>query len=80
MNLMPGSIDTQLIGMIGAIAIAFLAFRLIFKLFQQESKTVLALVIIFLIYQFVLDVSPREIWFEISHLPQAIAQFIQRLA
>lgn len=74
------SIDPQWLGILGAIAIAVLALRLIFKLFQQESKTVLALIVIFLIYQFVLGVSPRELWFEIRHLPQAIARVMQQFS
>ena len=79
MTLFSPAIDTQLVGIVGAIAVTALALRLSFKLFQQESKTVLALVIIILIYQFALGVSPQELWFEISHLPQAIARLRQQL-
>ena len=79
MTLFSPAIDTQLVGIVGAIAVTVLALRLSFKLFQQESKTVLALVIIILIYQFALGVSPQELWFEISHLPQAIARLRQQL-
>jgi len=78
MTLFSTAIDTQLVAIVGAIAVTVLALRLSFKLFQQESKTVLALVIIVLIYQFALGVSPRELWFEISHLPQAIARLVQQ--
>jgi len=78
MNLFSGSIDTQLIGIVGAIAIAALALRLLFKLFNQEAKTILALVAIVLLWQFVFGISPQDLWFEISHLPQAIARLTQQ--
>jgi len=78
MNLFSGSIDTQLIGIVGAITIAALALRLLFKLFNQEAKTILALVAIVLLWQFVFGISPQDLWFEISHLPQAIARLTQQ--
>jgi len=78
MNLFSGSTDTQLIGIVGAIAIAALALRLLFKLFNQEAKTILALVAIVLLWQFVFSISPQDLWFEISHLPQAIARLTQQ--
>jgi len=78
MNLFSGSTDTQLIGIVGAIAIAALALRLLFKLFNQEAKTILALVAIVLLWQFVFGISPQDLWFEISHLPQAIARLTQQ--
>jgi len=78
MNGFSGLIDTQWLGIVGAIAIAALTLRLLLKLFNQEAKTILALVAIVLLWQFVFGISPRDLWFEISHLPQAIARLAQQ--
>ncbi|NEQ45964.1 MAG: hypothetical protein F6K00_21430 [Leptolyngbya sp. SIOISBB] len=75
-----GLIDAQLILLVGAIATVVLVSRLAFRLFSQESKTLLALVTVLLVLEFIFGISPREVWFEISHLPQAIARLTQPLA
>ncbi len=80
MSSFSGLMDSQLILLMGAIAIVILVSRLAFRLFNQEAKTLLALVIILLVLQFLFGISPRELWFEISHLPQAIARLVQQFA
>lgn len=80
MNNFSGLVDAQLILLVGAIATIVLVSRLAFRLFSQESKTLLALITVLLVLQFGFGISLKELWFEISHLPQAIARLAQQFA
>ncbi len=80
MNSYSGLMDSQLILLVGAIAVTVLVSKLVFQLFSKESKTLLALLVIVLVMQFVFGISPKQIWFEISHLPQAIARLAQQFS
>jgi hypothetical protein len=73
------AIDAQWVSLIGAIAIVALASRLILRLLNKESKTVLAIVAIVLLLQFAFGISPRQLWLEINHLPQEFSRLIQQI-
>lgn len=79
MNTFPNLMNSQLILLVGAIAVVALVSRLVFQLFSQESKTVLALVAIVLLLQFGFGIGLKDLWFEINHLPQAIARLTQQM-
>lgn len=72
-------IDTQVVLLVGAIAIFFLASKLFFRVLSSGAGTVLTIVVIVLLLQYAFDISPKELGYEISHLPQKLARFIQKM-
>lgn len=68
------SIDPQTVLVIGAIAVALLLVRLLFRVLNAGLGTILTIVAIVLLLQYVFGISPRQLWFEISHLPQDLVR------
>ncbi len=79
MDVWADKIDTQVVLLIGAIAVFFLLSRLFFRVFSGAAGTILSIVIIVLLLQYAFDITPKELWYEIIHLPQSLAQFVQQL-
>jgi hypothetical protein len=71
------SIDSQTVLLIAAIAVAFLLLRLFFRVLNVGLGSILTIVAIGLVLQYVFGISPKELWFEISHLPQNLARLLQ---
>lgn len=76
MDSLLGAVDSQLVLFIAAIAVTVLLFRLVFRFLNVGLGSILTIVAIFLILQYVFGISPRELWFEISHLPQTFARLL----
>ncbi len=70
-------INSQTVLVIAAIAVAFLLVRLLFRILSVSLGMILTIVAIVLVLQYLFGISPRELWFEISHLPQHIARLMQ---
>ncbi len=49
-------------------------------MFSGAAGTILSIVIIVLLLQYAFDITPKELWYEIIHLPQSLAQFVQQLS
>ncbi len=79
MDNLVNAIDTQTIVVIAAIAVAFLLVKLVFRILNAGIGLVLAIAAIVLALQYFLGISPRQLWFEISHLPQDILHWGQVL-
>ncbi|MGG6297548.1 hypothetical protein ACQ4M4_24405 [Leptolyngbya sp. AN02str] len=73
-------LDTQLVLLVGAIAVFFLSLRLLFQVLQAGLGSMAAILAIVLVLYYVFGISPEALWFEISHLPQDLAQWAQSLA
>lgn len=73
------SVDAQLVLLIAAIAVVILAFNLVGKILRDSFGQVVALVAIVLVLNYAFDLSPRQLWFEISHLPTLVMRFVQGL-
>jgi hypothetical protein len=73
------SVDAQFVLLVGAIAIVVLAFNLLSKLLRQGFGQVIAIGAIVLVLNYAFDITPRQLWFEISHLPTILTRFIQSL-
>jgi len=73
------SVDPQLVLLIAAIAVVILAFNLVGKILRDSFGQVVALVAIVLVLNYAFDISPRQLWFEISHLPTLVMRFFQGL-
>lgn len=71
------SIDPQVVLLVGAIAVSFLLLRLLLRVFNVGLGTILTIVAIVLVLQYVFGISPKQLWFEISHLPQDFARLIK---
>lgn len=72
--------DSQVVLLVGAVAIFFLLSKLLFKVLSSSAGTILALVSIVLICQYAFGISPRSLWYEVSHLPQSLARLAQQIA
>lgn len=79
MNSLAGSIDSQTVVLVAAIAVAILLGRLLFRVLNVGSGSVLAIAAIVLLLQYGFGISPRQLWFEIVHLPQYLANLLQSL-
>lgn len=71
------SIDSQTVLLIAAIAVALLLLRLLFRILNVGLGMILTIVAIVLVLQFVFGISPRQLWFEVSHLPQDLARLVK---
>lgn len=67
-------VDSQVVLLVAAIAVAILLVRLLFRVLNVGLGTLLTIGAIVLLLQFVFGISPRELWFEISHLPQDLVR------
>jgi hypothetical protein len=73
------SVDPQLVLLVAAIAVVVLAFNLLGKILRESFGQVVALVAIVLVLNYAFDIGPRQLWFEISHLPTLVMRFVQSL-
>ena len=73
------AIDSQTISAIAAIAVALLILRLLIRVLNVGSGLILTIVAIVLVSQYFFGISPRHLWFEMSHLPQDLLRFAKSL-
>uniref|UniRef100_A0A832H005 Uncharacterized protein n=1 Tax=Oscillatoriales cyanobacterium SpSt-402 TaxID=2282168 RepID=A0A832H005_9CYAN len=74
-----GALDSQVVLLIAAIAVAVLLLRLFFRVLSVGLGMILTIVAIVLVLQYVFGISPRELWFEISHLPQYLVRLAKSI-
>lgn len=74
------SIDSQLILLVGAIAVTFLLLRLFFRVLNVGLGSIIAIVALVLVLQYVFGISPKQLWFEITHLPQDLMRLVKGLS
>jgi 1,4-dihydroxy-2-naphthoate octaprenyltransferase len=70
MNSLLNSVDPQLVLLIAAIAVVILVSQLFFRILSVGLVPILGLVAIFAGLQYLFGISPKQVWFEVSHLPQ----------
>lgn len=70
-------INSQAVLLIAAIAVTFLLIRLLFRILSVSLGIILTIVAIVLVLQYVFGISPQQLWFEISHLPQDLTRLLQ---
>jgi hypothetical protein len=68
-------VDPQIVLVVGAIAVSLLLVRLLFQVFQASFGSMVAILALVLILYYVFGISPKQLWFEISHLPQDLAKW-----
>jgi hypothetical protein len=73
------SVDSQLVLLIAAIAVVVLASKLFFRILTVGIGPMIGLLIIFVALQYLFGISPKQVWFEVSHLPQMAMKFFNSL-
>jgi hypothetical protein len=71
------AVDSQTISVIAAIAVALLLLRLLIRVLNVSTGSILTIVAILLVLQYFFGISPRQLWFEMSHLPQDLLRFLR---
>lgn len=71
--------DSQVILGLGAIVMAFLLLRLFLKMFRVEFGSIAGILFVVLVLYFLFGVSPKQLWYEVSHLLQDMVRWIQSL-
>lgn len=79
MNSLRDVLDSQVVLFIAAIVVAVLALRLLFRVVSVGLGSLLGIIAIAVLLEFFLGISPRQLWYEVSHLPQEISQFVKSL-
>ncbi len=72
--------DSRVVLLGGAIAVFFLLSKLLFRVLSSSAGTLLTLVAIVLILQYAFGISPKSLWYEVSHLLQSLARLAQQIA
>lgn len=73
------SVDSQLVLLIAAIAVVILVSQLFFRILSVGLVPLIGLVVIFVALQYLFGISPKQLWFEVSHLPQMAMKFFNSL-
>jgi hypothetical protein len=73
-------VNSQVVLIVGAIAVALLLLRLLFQLLNVAWGTMLTIAAIVLVLQYGFGISPGQLWFEIGHLPQDLVRIAQSLS
>ncbi len=73
------SVDSQLVLLIAAIAVIVLVSQLFFRILSVGLVPLIGLVVIFVALQYLFGISPKQVWFEVSHLPQMAMKFFNSL-
>jgi hypothetical protein len=74
------AVDSQLVLLIAAIAVVVLLSKLAFRILNVGLGPLIGLLVIFVALQYLFGISPKQVWFEVSHLPQMAMKFFQNLA
>lgn len=77
MDSLIGSIDPQSVLMIAAIAIALLLGNLLFRILKANAGLILVILLIVLVLQYGMGISPLQLWEEIGNLPQDVLQLVK---
>jgi energy-coupling factor transporter transmembrane protein EcfT len=74
-----GSIDSQLVVLVAAVAIVVLLAQLALRVLKVGLGPIVWMVAIVALLNYGLGVSPAELWFEIGRLPQTLMRLVQNL-
>ncbi len=68
---------TDLILLVASLLVALLIFNWLIKVIKTSVTTAMIIVIIVMILQITLGISPEQLWSQIMNLPQTIQQFFK---
>ncbi|PSR15859.1 hypothetical protein C8255_20865 [filamentous cyanobacterium CCP3] len=72
--------DPQLVLLVAAIAVVVLLSQLFFRILSVGLVPLIGLGVIFAGLQYLFGITPKQLWFEVSHLPQMAMKFFNSLA
>ena len=73
------SIDSQWVLLAAAIAVVLLSFNVIGKVVRVAFGQIMALGVIVLVLNYGFGIGPRQLWFEVSHLPTILMRLMESL-
>ena len=79
MDSLIGSVDSQTVLVVAAIAVSLLLVTLLFRILKAGLGLILTILAIVLILQSVFGISPGQLWGEIVNLPQDAIQLVKSL-
>lgn len=79
MNSLLETIDSQTVLLVSAIVVSLLLLKLLFGVLSVGLRPILTIVAIALVLQYVFGISPRQLWYEIGHLPYQAMRFVKNL-
>ncbi len=69
-------INPQVVLAAAAIVILILSLRLLFRIVSVGLGPILGIIAVVLIVQYCFGISPNQLWFQISHLPQDVVRWV----
>ena len=79
MNSLLEAVDSHTTLLVAAIVVAVLLLNLLFGVLKVSLKPLLTIVAIALVLQYVFNISPRQLWYEITQLPYEIMRLVNQL-
>ena len=79
MDSLIGSVDSQTVLVVAAIAVCLLLVTLLFRILKAGLGLILTILAIVLVLQSVFGISPGQLWGEIGNLPQDAIQLVKSL-
>lgn len=76
MDSLLSSVDSQVVLVIAAIAVALLLGTLIVRILKASMGLILVIVAIVLVLKYGFGISPGQLWGEIGNLPQDLVQWV----
>lgn len=74
-----GSVDSQTVLMVAAIAVSLLLVTLLYRILKAGLGLILTILAIVLVLQSVFGISPGQLWGEIGNLPQDAIQLVKSI-
>lgn len=79
MDSLIGSVESQTVLVVAAIAVSLLLVTLLFRILKAGLGLILTILAIVLVLQSVFGISPGQLWGEIGNLPQDAIQLVKSL-
>lgn len=79
MDSLIGSVDSQTVLVVAAIAVSLLLVTLLFRILKAGLGLILAILAIMLVLQSVFGISPGQLWGELRNLPQDALDLVKSL-
>ncbi|MBD2042547.1 hypothetical protein [Microcoleus sp. FACHB-672] len=79
MDSLIGSLDSQTVLVVAALAVSFLLVMLLFRMLKAGFGLILTILALVVVLQSVFGISPGQLWGEIGNLPQDAIQLVKSL-
>ncbi|HEY9708350.1 MAG TPA: hypothetical protein V6D48_09105 [Oculatellaceae cyanobacterium] len=79
MDSLIGSVDSQIVLVVAAIAVSLLLVTLLVRILKAGFGLIVTILAIVLVLQVVFGISPGQLWAQIGHLPQDLIQLVESL-